>query len=82
MGLVRLAIDYENPSRDWWDAGGRELWDGITEGMGESAVVLEAHVAASWLSEAERLPGWDTGHEYAPHPIASREIGEDEELDA
>lgn len=81
MALVRLAIDFENTSREWWDAGGRELWEGIVGDSGESSVILEEHLAASWVAEAERIPGWSAGHEYAPHPIAVREVGEDEELD-
>ena len=31
--MVRLAIDFEHPSRTWWEKGGQELWDGITEGF-------------------------------------------------
>ena len=29
--MIRLAIDFENPSRTWWESGGQELWDGIAE---------------------------------------------------
>ena len=25
--LVRLAIDFENPTRAWWENGGQELWE-------------------------------------------------------
>jgi hypothetical protein len=40
--------------------------------------VLADDVAASWLEQASRLPGWNEGHEYAPHPIASSPIAEDD----
>jgi hypothetical protein len=65
----KLSIDYEFASRTWWENGGEALWDAIAEGAG--SVVLDGHVADSWLAEACRLPGWDEGHEFAPHPIAA-----------
>lgn len=71
MGLTRLAVDFEHPSRTWWESGGRELWEAITEGFGENAVVLDAEVAESWLAEARRVQGWEDGPEHAPHPIAA-----------
>jgi hypothetical protein len=44
-------------------------------------VVLDDHVAESWLAEAGRIPGWSDGPEYAPHPIrASRADEEDMDL--
>ena len=66
--MKRLAIDYEFSSREWWESGGRDLWEAIAEEAG--AVVLDDHVAESWLADAALLPGWDDGHEFAPHPIA------------
>lgn len=67
MALVRLAIDYEFPSRVWWEKGGQELWDAINDGA--AAVLLDENLAKSWLEQAAGLPGWDEGPEYAPHPI-------------
>lgn len=78
--LVRLAIDFENPARDWWENGGRDLWEGIAEGFDGSAVVLEASLAKSWLDEAARIQGWDGGPDYSPHPIRLQPIDEDEEV--
>jgi hypothetical protein len=78
--LVRLAIDYENPARRWWEEGGRELWEGIAEREDAPHVVVEESLARSWLAQAQRLPGWDEGPEYAPHPIAIRPVEEDEEV--
>ena len=49
MALTRLAVDFEHSDRTWWEAGGRALWEAITEGFGENAVVLDAEVAKSWL---------------------------------
>lgn len=76
--LVRLAVDFENDARRWWDGGGRELWEGIAEDA--HSVLVDEHLAQSWLCEAARIPGWSEGHEFAPHPIALREIDPDEEL--
>ena len=56
--MVRLAVDFENPSRQWWDGGGRELWEGITEDFDGHSVVLEESLADSWLAAARKIPGW------------------------
>lgn len=74
---VRLAIDFENTSRAWWENGGRELWEGLSEGFDDNSVVVEESVASSWLAEAERLEGWADGPEYAPHPIRLTDADED-----
>ena len=78
LQLVRLSVDFEHTDRTWWESGGQELWDGITEGFDGSSVVLDDDLAASWLQEAQRLPGWGGGPEYAPHPIAVSAVQEDE----
>jgi hypothetical protein len=74
VALTRLAVDFEHSDRTWWEAGGRELWEAITEGFGENAVVLDAQVAKSWLVEAGRVEGWDSGPEHAPHPISAAAV--------
>ena len=76
--LVRLAVDFENPAEDWWENGGRDLWEGIAEAADAPSVVLDAALAESWLVEAARLPGWEGGPDYAPHPIVLREFDPDE----
>jgi len=76
--MIRLAVDYEHPSRLWWESGGQELWDGLLSGFDETSVVLDDDIAESWLVEASRVPGWDAGPEFAPHPIAMRRIEEDD----
>jgi hypothetical protein len=76
--MVRLAIDFENPSKMWWTSGGRALWESIVEGFDNSDVVLEESLARSWLAEATRLPGWNDGPEYAPHPVRLEEVDEDD----
>jgi hypothetical protein len=79
--VLRLAVDFEHPSRAWWENGGQELWDGITEGFEESKVVLDDDLAASWLAEARRIPGWDDGPEYAPHPVTVAPVDPDEQFE-
>lgn len=78
--MVRLAVDFENPASDWWEAGGRDLWNSVAEGFDTHDVLLEASVARSWLEQAARIPGWDAGPEYAPHPVRLRELDPDEEV--
>lgn len=78
--MVRLAIDFENSSRTWWESGGRALWESITEGFDTSEVVLEESLAKSWLAQAEVLAGWDEGPPHAPHPVLLKEVSDDEEV--
>jgi hypothetical protein len=78
--MVRLAIDFENPSREWWREGGRDLWESIAEESDASAVVVDESLARSWLAQAARIPGWDGGPEYAPHPVLLRDLDPDEEV--
>ena len=78
--MVRLAIDFENPGRGWWEAGGRALWESVAEGFDGSDVVLDESLARSWLEQAARIPGWDAGPDYAPHPVALKDIDPDEEV--
>ena len=80
MKMVRLAIDFENPAPEWWEGGGRDLWESVAEGFDNNDVVLEESLALSWLEQAARLPGWESGHEYAPHPVCLRELDPDEEV--
>ena len=79
-GMVRLAIDFENPASEWWQGGGRELWEALLESFDRNDVVVDEHLALSWLAEAARLPGWDDGPDYAPHPVRIKAINEDEEV--
>ncbi len=65
--MVRLVVDYENDAAQWWDNGGQELWFGIAGG--DEEVIVDDAVADAWLDEAQRLPGWDDGPEYAPYPV-------------
>lgn len=80
--LVKLGIDYEHSSRVWWDAGGLELWESIAEAPDAPSIVVDDAIADSWLTEASRLPGWNDGPEYAPHPITRSEVDEDEDVEA
>ena len=78
--MVRLSVDFEWPARAWWEQGGQELWDGIAEGFDGSSLVLDESLAESWLAEARKLPGWDEGPDYAPHPIAVLPVADDEDF--
>ena len=49
--MMKLSIDFEHPSREWWDAGGQELWEGIIEEAGASSVVLDDDLAALGLAD-------------------------------
>jgi hypothetical protein len=76
--LKKLAIDFEFSSRTWWDCGGRELWEAVAEGFDGSGVIVDDDLADSWLDQARAIPGWDDGAEYAPHPIRSSALADDE----
>jgi hypothetical protein len=78
--MIQLSVDFEHSSRTWWEQGGQDLWDAISAGFGESVVVLDEDLAASWLAEARKIPGWDDGPEHAPHPVTSRPIEDDEDF--
>jgi probable phosphoglycerate mutase len=64
--VVRLAVDFEFPSREWWENGGRELWEGVAEGADAAKVIVDEDLARSWLAQAARIEGWNAGAEYAP----------------
>ncbi|MDH3521418.1 MAG: hypothetical protein OEM49_13265 [Myxococcales bacterium] len=77
--MVRLSIDFEFPSRTWWENGGQQLWDGIAEGFDGSHVLIDESLAESWLTQARAIEGWNEGHEYAPHPVRLSPLDADEE---
>ncbi len=79
MAVVRLSIDFENSASHWWSSGGRDLWASICQDFDDNSVVFDAELAKSWLAQAARIPGWDDGPEYAPHPIAVTPVEDDEE---
>jgi hypothetical protein len=76
--FIKLGIDYEHASRLWWESGGNDLWEGIAGAPDTPHVVLDESLAKSWLAEAARIPGWEDGPEYAPHPIAKSELEDDD----
>jgi hypothetical protein len=77
--LVKLAIDFENPARLWWQSGGRELWESLLESFDNSSVVVEESTARScWPRPSDS--GWKDGPEYAPSPILLKPIDEDEDV--
>ena len=76
--MKKLAIDFEFASRAWWENGGQELWDAVTEGFDGSKVIVDDDLAHSWLERARAIPGWDDGAEYAPHPVRASALEEDD----
>lgn len=78
--MVRLAIDFENPATEWWESGGRDLWESIVEGFDNNAALVERSIAQSWLAHAAQVPGWEGGPDHSPHPIRMVEINDDEQL--
>jgi hypothetical protein len=78
--MIKLAIDFENPGKEWWENGGRELWDAVGEGFETNATLVEQTIAESWIAQASQIPGWNGGPEHSPHPVRVDGIDEDEEL--
>jgi hypothetical protein len=76
--MVRLAIDFEFPSRVWWESGGQELWDALVEDFDGGGVIVDADLATSWLAQAEQIRGWSEGPDYAPHPVRRIELAADD----
>jgi hypothetical protein len=77
---MKLAIDFEHPSRLWWESGGQQLWDGLAEAFDGSSIVVDESLALSWVEEARKIPGWDAGPEWAPHPVRVSPLAEDEDV--
>ena len=78
--MIKLAIDFENPAPEWWESGGRDLWESITESFDNNDVAVDESIARSWLAQAEQIPGWQGGPDFSPHPICLKELDEDEEV--
>ncbi len=78
--MVRIVIDFENPATEWWESGGRDMWESIAEGFDNNAALLERSLAESWMAQASGLPGWSGGPEHSPHPVRIAEVDEDELL--
>jgi hypothetical protein len=76
--MVRLAIDFEFPSRLWWESGGQELWDGVCDSPDGGGVVIDDDLATSWMAQAEQIRGWSAGPDYAPHPVRLIELAADD----
>jgi len=78
--MIKLTIDFECPAREWWDGGGKDLWESVAEGFDNNHVLLDESIAQSVIAQASQFEGWDSGHEHAPHPLRLEEVDEDEEL--
>lgn len=74
---MTLRIDHENNAETWWDAAralaaaddsrGAEVFRRLDRANGSDISVL-AEEAAEFGEWASRLPGFDHGPAYAPHP--------------
>ena len=78
---TRLSIDFEHASRTWWQSGGQELWEALAGDSDASQVVVEDSIAESWLAQAEGIPGWNAGPEFAPRPVTSAPVPDDEPVE-
>lgn len=78
--MIKLAIEFENPAREWWESGGRDLWEAISEGFDGNSVLVDEALAESWMAQAAQLPGWHGGPPHAPHPVYLKPLDEDEPL--
>ena len=78
--MVKLAIEFENPAPEWWENGGRDLWEALAEAFDGNTILVDESVADSWLAQAAQIPGWHGGPEYAPHPVYVKPVDEDEDL--
>lgn len=76
--MPSVTVDYENRAEQWW-AAAREAADApkpvlpLLEIGGLETVTVSDAEAEAILVWAERLPGWDTGPEYAPNPLLIHE---------
>ena len=43
-------------------------------------MLLDDSLAESWLQEARKLPGWEGGPEYAPHPVRMETVDPEDEF--
>ena len=78
--MIKIAIDFECNADEWWESGGRDLWESLIEGFDNNSVLLDDAVASSVMEQAARIPGWDTGVEHARHPLRLDAVDADEEL--
>ena len=78
--MIKITIDFECRAEQWWESGGRDLWESLVEGVDNNHVLLDDSIAQSVITAAATLPGWESGHEHAPHPLRLEELDEDEEI--
>ena len=65
--MIKLAIDFDCPSPQWWESGGRDLWESILEGFDNNDVLLDDPIAESWLVAASMIEGLEEG--WAAHRV-------------
>lgn len=73
--MYTVSIDYENNAEEWWENGGRELWNAFvspTTWISEQKVIGREVVV--FLEVAKQIPGWDAGPEHAKYPFFVTEV--------
>ena len=53
--MIRITIDFECEADEWWENGGRVLWESLVEGFDNNAVLLDDALAASVMEQAAGL---------------------------
>lgn len=66
---VVVSVDYENNATEWWESGGRELWEQFAGDARADEAVMSDQQVRQFLLKAKRIPGWNGGPQYAPNPI-------------
>jgi len=65
--VKKLSIDFEFSSRAWWENGGQQLWDAVTEGFDGSGVHCHGE-ALNQVIDAGFIP------EMLPEPAIDPEV--------
>ena len=78
MKKVRVVVDYENGSEDFWQGEGGKLWAEVAGKFSADEVELTQAAADDLFQRASMLPGWSDGPEHARHPLIVVDAVEEE----
>ncbi len=71
--VVKIMVDPEASSPDWWEAArasnAPDVVRSLLDPMGPDAVDVSTVDALEVLGWAKALPSWETGMDFAPHPL-------------
>lgn len=78
--MVRLVIDMKNNAEEWWDGGGRDLWDMVNQQYDGTwgEVILPRENAEQFLLYAKKIPGWKSKSAISSVPIMMYDVDDDE----